>query len=197
MSGTERDPHATGSRILRGREGLGGSGQAARILVDRAATAGIPPAQSGVLLLAHGMGDDGEDRQVLRSMEDAAEALRTGGYAEVHVGTLREDWAGAREEAEERINALVAGMGERYRHVLVVPYRVSGFGPYADVLEGLEYVATEGFLPHPLITDWIAERATARFCATGLVSPLGPCSASAGGRAPSPPRGQSRNLARR
>lgn len=197
VSGTELDPLANGSRILLVREGLGGSGQAARILVDRAATAGIPPAQSGVLLLAHGMGDDGEDRQVLRSMEDAAEALRTGGYAEVHVGTLREDWAGAREEAEERIKSLVAGMGERYRHVLVVPYRVSGFGPYADVLEGLEYVATEGFLPHPLITDWIAERAAARFCATGLVSPLGPCSASAGGRAPSPPRGQSRNLARR
>lgn len=193
VSGTELDPLARSSRILLVREGLGGSGQAARILIDRAATSGVPPAESGVLLLAHGMGDESEDRQVLRSMEDAAGALRDDGYAEVHVGTLREDWAGAREEAEERIKALVAGMGERHRHVLVIPYRVSGFGPYADVLEGLEYVATEGFLPHPLITEWIAAKATARFCATGLVSPLGPCVTAAGGRPPSPIREQPGN----
>ncbi len=181
VSGAELDPLASSGRILLERDGLGGSGQAARILVDRAATAGVPAAESGVLLLAHGMGDEGEDRQVLRSMEDAARALRAGGYAEVHVGTLREDWAGAREAAEERIRSLVAGMGGRHRHVLVIPYRLSGFDPCADVLEGLEYVPTEGFLPHPLITDWIAERATARFCATGLVSPLGSCAVSAGG----------------
>ena len=181
VSGAELEPLAKSGRILLVGEGLGGSGQAARILGDRAATAGVPAAESGVLLLAHGMGDEGEDRQVLRSMEDAARALRAGGYAEVHVGTLREDWAGAREAAEERIRALVAGMAERHRNVLVIPYRLSGFGPYADVLEGLEYIATEGFLPHPLITDWIAERATARFCAAGLVSPLGPCAVCAGG----------------
>ncbi|MYA32854.1 MAG: hypothetical protein F4164_01395 [Gemmatimonadales bacterium] len=193
VSGTELDPLATGSRILLEMEGLGGSGEAARILVDRAATAGVTPAESGVLLLAHGMGDEGEDRRVIRSMEDAALALRDGGYAEVHVGTLREDWASAREEAEERMKALVAGMGERHRHVLVIPYRVSGFGPYADVLEGLEYVATEGFLPHPLITDWIAAKAAARFCATGLVSALGPCTPAAGGRAPSPVRARPGN----
>ena len=197
VSGTELDPLANSSRILLVREGLGGSGRAARILVDRAATAGIPPAESGVLLLAHGMGDEGEDRQVLRSMEDAARALRTGGYAEVHVGTLREDWASAREEAEERIRALVAGMGERHRNVLVIPYRVSGFGPYAGVLEGLEYVATEGFLPHPLITDWISAKAAARFCAAGIVSPLAPCDAIAGGRSPSPSPRQPWNLERR
>ncbi|MDE2661428.1 MAG: hypothetical protein OXI39_00280 [Gemmatimonadota bacterium] len=193
VSGAELDPLANSSRILLEMGGLGGSGQAARTLVDRAATAGVTPAESGVLLLAHGMGDEGEDRQVLRSMEDAAGALRGGGYAEVHVGTLREDWASAREEAEARIRALVAGMGERHRHVLVIPYRVSGFGPYADVLEGLEYTGTEGFLPHPLITDWIETKATARFCATGLDSPLGPCTTAAGGRAPSPLREQPSN----
>lgn len=197
VEGTKLDPLANSGRILLVREGLGGSGQAALILVDRAATAGIPPAESGVLLLAHGMGDEGEDRQVLGSMEDAARALRAGGYAEVHVGTLREDWASAREVAEERIKALVAEMGERQRHVLVIPYRVSGFGPYADVLEGLEYVATEGFLPHPLITDWIAARATARFCSAGLVSPLGPCGTAADARAPAPTRWQHPNLERR
>ncbi len=190
VSGAELDPLASSSRILLEMEGLGGSHQAARILVDRAAGAGIPPAESGVLLLAHGMGDEGEDQQVLRSMEDVATALEAGGYAEVHVATLKEDWAGARQEAELRIKALVAGMGERRRHVLVIPYRVSGFGPYAEVLEGLDYVATEGFLPHPLITDWIAARATARFCANGLVSPLGPCITAEGGRAPSPVREQ-------
>ena len=186
VEGTTLEPLATTSRILLSRQGLGGSSQAADILVDRAAIAGLPPAESGVLLLAHGMGGDAEDRRVLESMEDAAEALRGGGYPEVHVETLREDWADARAEAEARVRALVAGMGERHRHVLVIPYRLSGFGPYAEVLEGLDYTSTEGFLPHPLISEWIAATATAHFCEAGLVSPLGPCEATGGRPAPSP-----------
>lgn len=48
-------------------------------------------------------------------------------------------------------------------------------GPYAMVLEGLEYVGTDGLLPHELVTQWISGRATAIFCASGLPSPLGPC----------------------
>ena len=186
VAGTELEPLDTTARILLSRQGLGGSSHAAGILVDRAASAGFAPAQSGVLLLAHGMGDDEEDRRVLASMEDAARELRGAGYAEVHVGTLREDWAGPRAEAELRIKALVAGMGEQYRNVLVIPYRVSGFGPYARILEGLEYTATDGFLPHPLMSEWIAAMATERFCETGGVSPLGPCPAASGKRIPTP-----------
>ena len=66
-------------------------------------------------------------------------------------------------------------MAERRDHVVVIPYRISGFGPYGDVLDGLEYVPADGLLPHHLVTEWIAARATANFCAVGLTSPFGSC----------------------
>ena len=72
---------------------------------------------------------------------------------------------------------MVERMRGEWSTVVVLPYRVFGFGPYADVLEGLDYAATDGLLPHPLITDWIARRTTAGLCAAGLASPLGPCDA--------------------
>ena len=38
----------------------------------------------------------------------------------------------------------------------VVPFRVSGFGPYARVLEGLDYEASgQGLLPHANVSKWI------------------------------------------
>lgn len=53
------------------------------------------------------------------------------------------------------------------RRVIVVPMRVAGFGPYADVLEGLEYTAAEGLLPHPLATSWVRETAARVACRSG------------------------------
>ncbi|GEM_PF-2874250 len=40
--------------------------------------------------------------------------------------------------------------------MLVIPFRLHGFGPYAEVLEGLDYRSDGmGFLPDSRITDWI------------------------------------------
>ena len=108
----------------------------------------------------------------------AAAALREAGIAEVGVATLREDWRGPRDRAERGIRAAVDRMGRRWSRVVVIPYRLFGFGPYAGVLEGLDYVGAEGLLPHPLVSDWVAARATATFCAAGMASPLGPCYAA-------------------
>jgi hypothetical protein len=37
--------------------------------------------------------------------------------------------------------------------------RIQGFGPYARVLEGLDYVADRtGLLPHRIVTEWIEEQ---------------------------------------
>jgi hypothetical protein len=37
---------------------------------------------------------------------------------------------------------------------------VSGFGPYSEVLEGLDYVADrKGLLPSKQVTDWIEHEA--------------------------------------
>ena len=62
--------------------------------------------------------------------------------------------------------------------MIVVPARLSGFGPYAEVLEGLDYVGTSGLLPHPLITEWIRARALGIACIEEWESPLGACDGS-------------------
>jgi hypothetical protein len=37
---------------------------------------------------------------------------------------------------------------------------VQGFGPFAKVLEGLDYVSDgQGLIPHPSVTEWIEHQA--------------------------------------
>ncbi|WP_419941461.1 sirohydrochlorin chelatase [Candidatus Palauibacter sp.] len=175
VDGSELDRLETSGRILLTQEGLAGSGEVSGILLDRAGSAGPHPPETGVLLIAHGMSLEAENQDLLEAMNEGARTLRSAGYAEVRVAALREDWAGPRAQAEREIRAAVTAMAEQGRSVVVIPYRVSGFGPYAEVLDGLEYVATEGFLSHDLVTQWIADRATAAFCSAGLTSPLATC----------------------
>lgn len=175
VDGDELAQLRTDARILLDLEGMVGSAEAAQILLARADAHSSDPPGTGVVLIAHGMGAEDENRAVLAAMDDAAAKLRSNGYAEVEVATLREDWAAERARAEEHIRATVARMGSEHDRVVVIPYRISGFGPYARVLDGLDYVGTQGLLPHELVTEWITGRATAVFCAAGLPSPLGPC----------------------
>ena len=173
VDGATLDPIATGMRVLLVREGLAGSEEVAEILGERAAVAETVPEQTAVVMIGHGMGDEGENDRLLALMTETAAHLRDIGYAEVEVATLREDWPGPRAAAEERIRAVVARMNANWDTVVVIPYRVSGFGPYANVLEGLEYVPSKGFLPHPRITDWIEARALERLRSAGVSAPLG------------------------
>lgn len=175
VDGADIAPLELKGDVLLDLQGLSGSAEVTRILRDRARESAIDPADTGILLLAHGMGDEGQNRDLLAAMEVGARGLRSEGYAEVRVAALREDWAEARAKAEKEIRAAVAAMGERWGRVVVIPYRVSGFGPYARVLDGLDYVAAGSLLPHPLVTEWIRERVGATFCAAGFESPFGSC----------------------
>ena len=175
MDGSHLKPLKTDSRILLDRQGMAGSSEAARILLARANESASSPEDTGVMIIAHGMGSEDDNNRLLDAMQDAAEALRSADYGEVHIAALREDWAEPRAEAEQHIRTMVAEMGARRDHVVVIPYRISGFGPYGDVLDGLDYAPTDGLLPHHLVTEWIASRATANFCLAGLASPLGSC----------------------
>lgn len=177
VAGSELPPLRTDSRILLDMAGLAGSDQVNGIVLGRADDSSPDPATTGVLLIAHGMGAENENRHLLDAMEHSAEGLRSSGYGEVRVATLREDWAEARARAEREIRATVSRMNEQWDQVVVIPYRVYGFGPYAEVLEGLDYVGTDGLLPHRLVGDWVAVRGSAVFCAAGIVSTLGPCPA--------------------
>ena len=182
--GADLRPLTTEARILLDPDGLAGSRAAGGIMAGRAAAA-APERDAGVLLVAHGMGTEDENDRLLALMERSAQELRTAGHPEVRTATLREDWAEARAVAEDDIRAAVEEMRRRHGRVVVLPYRLYGFGPYADVLEGLAYESGPALLPHPLITEWVAERATSRFCAAGLPSPLASCALSA-----SPARGR-------
>jgi len=88
------------------------------------------------------------------AMADSVRSLAP--FHSVTVTTLREDWTGKREAAEAVIHAFMEEEAAAGRDVLVIPFRLRGFGPYAEVLEGYEYRADHnGFLPDERITDWI------------------------------------------
>jgi hypothetical protein len=139
------------------------------ILVERARTLSEAPERESVIIVAHGMGDDGEDHDVLAALDPIAEAIGGLGFARVEAATLREDWAEKRTVAEARIREFVESETRADRRVLVIPARLSGFGPYADVLDGLDYVPGEGLLPHPDLSDWILRTGYALGCGLGWV----------------------------
>lgn len=127
------------------------------ILADRTAAISANPEQEAVLIIGHGPGSDIENEQWIERMDAMADSIRTlDSFATVHVTTLREDWTGKREEAEAAIRGFMDEQQAAGRDVLVVPFRLRGFGPYAEVLEGYTYRSDpNGFLPDPRITDWI------------------------------------------
>ena len=147
--------------------GLMGSPEVSDILLTRALDLSEDPSGESVLLIAHGMGDEGENNRVLDNMRTAAERIAAEGFREVEVATLREDWEEARVAAEAGIRSFVASRTGKGRRVLVLPYRLSGFGPYAKVLEGLDYVAGDGLLPHDAISRWIESTAAGVACDSG------------------------------
>jgi len=138
-------------------EGLSEAPEMDQVLLQRARHLSVDPVGEQILVLAHGPGDDAENERWLANISERAELLkRDGGFSEVKVATLREDWPEKREAAQQAVRDYVRQGNEAGRRVLVIPYRVHGFGPYAEALEGLDYVADEtGLVPHPAVAQWI------------------------------------------
>ena len=153
----------TQSSFVLSKEGLSEAPEIGAILAERATALSRTPEKEDVLILAHGPGDDAENKRWLAYMEErAAEVRKSRPYNTVAVMTLREDWPDKRKAAEEEIRAFVGRSASEGRTAIVLPFRLSGFGPYAQVLEGLEYRADRsGFLPHENITQWITRQAEA------------------------------------
>lgn len=163
VPGDEVEPLRITAKVTIDRGGMAGSEAVDEILVDRARSA-IAPTGAGILLVAHGAGDDTENAGIEALMERGANRLRDAGYDWVRIATLREDWPESRAFAEQRIRFDVATMNQAGREVVVLPYRLSGFGPYHAVLEGLDYTATDGFVPHEAVTGWIEARLESLRC---------------------------------
>jgi hemoglobin/transferrin/lactoferrin receptor protein len=61
---------------------------------------------------------------------------------------------------EDEVVDYVAKARSEGRTAIVIPFRLYGFGPYAEVLAGQEYLADQrGLLPHVNVTRWIARQA--------------------------------------
>jgi sirohydrochlorin ferrochelatase len=155
-------PISKQSKVMISEAGLGDSPLVDGILADRVKALSSNPQNETVLILAHGPGDDAENERWLANMRERLRAVgELGAFRKIEVETLREDWPDKRKAAEERIRGIVSAAQENGGEAIVVPFRVSGFGPYKQVLEGLTYKADEtGFLPHANVTRWIDETAT-------------------------------------
>jgi len=156
-------------------DGLMDAAEAAPILRDRARELSVDPAGESVLLVGHGMGDDERNDAVLRAMARAASPLRQEGFAAVKVTTLREDWPEVREVAEAEIVDFARSEVEAGRRLLVLPFRLFGFGPYAEVLGDLPYTPGQGLLPNDRIAGWAVRQARRIFCANGWETQADTC----------------------
>lgn len=159
----------TTARFALSTEGLSDSPLMAEVLAERVRAMSREPRNESVLVLAHGPADDAEDALWLRRLDELANATRAlGTFRAVRVETLREDWPEKRVGAIARIREFVAQGNRDGGRVLVVPFRVNGFGPYAEVLKDLNYVSDGvGLAPHPKVTRWIEEQI--RHCETELM----------------------------
>lgn len=142
-------------------QGLAQAPQMAQVLLSRALGLSVDPSHEDVLILAHGPETDAEDLRWIAQIEARTAALREQHpFRSVRVATLREDWEEKRVGAQESVREFVSAASASGGTALVIPYRVHGFGPYADVLESLEYRADgQGLIPHPGVTAWIAQQA--------------------------------------
>jgi sirohydrochlorin ferrochelatase len=139
------------------KEGLADAPEMGAVLVERVRGLSKDPSRESVLVLAHGPETDDENQRWLQLIDARAEAVRrAGSFRRVQTETLREDWPDKRAASEARIRAFVEQASQNDGRVIVVPYRVAGFGPYADVLNGFNYVADQkGLLPSAEVERWV------------------------------------------
>lgn len=147
----------TKSSFALSQQGLAEAPEMGAVLVERVRALSKDPAKESILVIAHGPGDDAEDQRWLHMIDQRAEAVRNAApFRHVQAETLREDWPEKRVVSEARIRAYVEAAAKDGNRVIVIPYRVAGFGPYAGVLEDLEYVAdSKGLLPSAEVEHWV------------------------------------------
>jgi hypothetical protein len=127
------------------------------VLVERVRALSRDPQRESILILSHGPEDDSENERWLALIDArAGDVRRTAPFRRVRVETLREDWPEKRAASEARIRAFVEQAGRDGGRAIVIPYRVAGFGPYAQVLDALSYVSDgKGLLPSLAVAQWV------------------------------------------
>ncbi len=151
----------TSAKLAMSIEGLAEAEEMDSVLLSRMSSLSSSPASEVVVVLAHGPGDDDENQRWISQIEQRlTQTQQRLAFSEIRVFTLREDWQDKRAEAEQQIRAYMSAASESGKTVIVVPYRVQGFGPYRDVLAGLNYRADGlGLVPHDNVGLWIENQA--------------------------------------
>lgn len=141
--------------------GLSAAEEMEAVIGDRIESLSERPASEDVVVIAHGPGDDEENLLWISRIQKILSKVQTKlQLHDVSTFTLREDWPEKREEAELAIRSYVREANLAGRAVIVIPFRVSGFGPYKELLRGLDYRSNGlGLLPHENVTHWIRNQA--------------------------------------
>lgn len=146
------------TKVLISQEALLDAPDMGYVLAENALAISDSSGLESVLILAHGAGDDAVNAEWLQKLDRLADTVRaTGLFRSVAVNSLREDWKDKRAKSEEEIRRYVEMHSKDGGRVLVIPFRLYGFGPYAEVLKGLTYTSTDkGLLPSSRVTEWIS-----------------------------------------
>ncbi len=147
------------------KEGLLDASFVGQVLTKRVSDLSTGPENETILIIGHGPENDDENVRWLERMNLLAESVRESApFHAVRVFTLREDWTGKRKPVELELQTLLRSESVAGREVLVIPFRLFGFGPYAEVLDGLPYRADSlGLLPDSRVSNWIREEFEAQF----------------------------------
>lgn len=162
------------STITINQDGLYDSEMIGEIIATRVQNLSLYPEKESVLILAHGEGDDTINQKWLLKLNLLADSVRQlGPFRAVQVATLREDWHHKRSRAEKKIRQFVKKGNENKGQVIVIPFRLFGFGPYRSVLKNLKYLSDgKALLPHPAVTKWIREQAVTCIKNMGASNPF-------------------------
>ena len=162
------------STIAINQDGLYDSEMIGKIIAARVQSLSLYPEKESVLILAHGEGDDTINQKWILKLNLLADNVRQlGPFRAVQVATLREDWPYKRSRAEKTIRQFVKKGNENKGQVIVIPFRLFGFGPYHSVLKNLKYLSDgKALLPHPAVTEWIKEQAVTCLQNMGASNPF-------------------------
>ena len=151
----------TGLKFFVSEDGLADADEMDDVLVSRIQGLSREPEREVAVVIAHGTGSDEEDARWVQKITQRTEGARDAlGLRDIKVFTLREDWFAKRGEAENNIRTFIEAVSKNGLIPIVVPFRVHGFGPYARVLEGLDYKADGlGLLPHENVGLWVENQA--------------------------------------
>lgn len=174
--------------------GLGSSPLFAAALLDRARTLSKNPARDTVILVAHGSGNDHQNEQWNRKLEEIAEYMRNTngsatGFRAIKVATWREDWPDKRAPWIEKVRAMVEEAKSHGGRAIVIPARTTGEGPEKKFLSGLEFDLGSGFAPHPMFVQWVDEQIKAGLAQFTDVRGIGMATAETGNSVSYPEKG--------